>query len=90
MRLEGKTAIVTGGASGIGRAICEVFVEEGARLTIADIDVEGGEQTMASVRAAGGVAQFVATDVSKPESTEESWNLCRSVGEGRGKVAVRV
>ena len=65
MRLEGKNAIVTGGASGIGRAICELFAEEGARLTIADIDVEGGERTLANVRAAGGTAQFVATDVSK-------------------------
>ena len=70
MRLEGKVAIVTGGASGIGRAICEVFAEEGARLTIADIDVEGGEQTLASVRAAGGKAQFVATDVSKEADVE--------------------
>ena len=65
MRLEGKNAIVTGGASGIGRAICELFAEEGARLTIADIDVDAGEQTLANVRAAGGTAQFVATDVSK-------------------------
>ena len=65
MRLEGKNAIVTGGASGIGRAICELFAEEGARLTIADIDVDGGKRTLANVRAAGGTAQFVATDVSK-------------------------
>ena len=65
MRLEGKAAIVTGGASGIGRAICELFADEGARLTIADIDTEGGEQTLANVRSAGGEAQFVTTDVSK-------------------------
>ena len=65
MRLQDKNAIITGGASGIGRAICELFAEEGARLTIADIDTAGGERTLASVRAAGGEAQFVATDVSK-------------------------
>ena len=65
MRLQDKNAIITGGASGIGRAICELFAEEGARLTIADIDAAGGERTLASVRAAGGEAQFVATDVSK-------------------------
>ena len=70
MRLEGKAAIITGGASGIGRAICEVFAEEGARLTIADIDTEGGEQTLANVRAAGGEAQFITTDVSKEADVE--------------------
>ena len=70
MRLQDKNAIITGGASGIGRAICEVFAEEGARLTIADIDTDGGEQTLANVRAAGGVAQFVTTDVSKEADVE--------------------
>ncbi len=70
MRLEGKAAIITGGASGIGRAICEVFAEEGARLMIADIDTEGGEQTLASIKAAGGEAQFITTDVSKEADVE--------------------
>ena len=87
MRLEGKTAIVTGGASGIGRAICEVFVEEGARLTIADIDVEGGEQTLASVRAAGGEAQFVATDVSKEADVKA---MVQAAADAYGSVNILV
>ena len=70
MRLQDKNAIITGGASGIGRAICELFAEEGARLTIADIDTDGGERTLASVRVAGGEAQFVTTDVSKEADVE--------------------
>ena len=87
MRLEGKTAIVTGGASGIGRAICEVFVEEGARLTIADIDVAGGEQTLASVRAAGGEAQFVATDVSKEADVKA---MVQAAADAYGSVNILV
>ena len=87
MRLEGKTAIITGGASGIGRAICEVFAEEGARLTIADIDVEGGEQTLASIRAAGGKAQFVATDVSQEADVEA---MVRAAVDAYGTVNILV
>ena len=70
MRLKDKVAIVTGGASGIGRAICEVFAEEGARLAIADIDTQGGEETVRRVRAEGGEAIFVETDVSREVEVE--------------------
>ena len=87
MRLNGKATIVTGGASGIGRAICEVFAEEGARLTIADIDVEGGEQTLSTIRAAGGEAQFVATDVSKEADVEA---MVRAAVDAYGSVNVLV
>lgn len=71
MRLEGKVAIVTGGASGIGRAICELFVEEGARVVVADIDSEGGVQTVQSIKQAGRDAAFVQTDVSIEADVEK-------------------
>lgn len=59
--LTGKVAIVTGGAGGIGRATAEVLVSEGARVVIADVDVESGEQLAQSL---GDVAVFARTDVS--------------------------
>ncbi len=65
MRLENKVAVVTGGAAGIGRAICELFVEEGARVVVADIDVGGGEETVRRIRDSQGESLFVRTDVSK-------------------------
>ncbi len=69
-RLAGKVAIVTGGAAGIGRAICELFAEEGAKLVIADIDGEGGNETLRLVQAAGAEAVFVRTDVSSEADVE--------------------
>ena len=70
MRLDGKVAIVTGGAAGIGRAICELFASEGARVVVADIDTDGSEATVDIIRNAGGTATFVATDVSREPEVE--------------------
>lgn len=67
MRLKNKIAIVTGAASGIGRAIAQRFAEEGAFVALADITEpprEGGETTENLIRAAGGRAKAIETDVS--------------------------
>lgn len=64
-RVEGKVAIVTGGATGIGRAISEVLAREGARVVIANRNAERGEEAATAIRDAGGKAHFVQTDVAK-------------------------
>ena len=61
----GKVALVTGGASGMGRAISSAFAAAGAHVVVADISVDGGEQTVQVVKEAGGDAVFVRTDVAQ-------------------------
>lgn len=68
MRLQGKTAIVTGGASGIGKAGCLAFAREGAAVAVADIDREGGEAVAEQIRRDGGRAAFIAADVSDEDA----------------------
>jgi NAD(P)-dependent dehydrogenase (short-subunit alcohol dehydrogenase family) len=63
--LGGKRVVVTGGASGIGRALCVRFAAEGATVTVADIDEAGARATEALIAAAGGTAQAVRCDVSR-------------------------
>jgi NAD(P)-dependent dehydrogenase (short-subunit alcohol dehydrogenase family) len=64
-RVEGKVALVTGGASGIGRATALTFAREGAKLIIADMNEDGGQQTVHMITEKGGEAIFVRTDVSQ-------------------------
>ncbi len=70
MRLENKTALITGASSGIGRETALLFAREGARLIIADINETGGRETTDMVNDAGGQAFFIKTDVSKPADNE--------------------
>jgi len=62
--LEGRSALVTGGASGIGRASALAFAREGARVMLADVNAAGGEAVAAEIRAQGGEARFHLADVS--------------------------
>jgi len=63
-RLEGRRALVTGGASGIGAATARRFAAEGANVMIADVQAKAGKEVVAEIRAAGGVAHFRRTDVT--------------------------
>ncbi|WP_425260825.1 glucose 1-dehydrogenase [Rubrivivax sp. RP6-9] len=64
--LQDKVAIVTGAASGIGRAVALAYAGAGAAVVVSDVAVDGGEETVALVRAAGGQASFFAADVANP------------------------
>ena len=69
-RLKEKIALITGASSGIGRVAAKLFSREGAKVVIADINVEGGEETVQSITDAGGEACFVRTDISKSAEVE--------------------
>lgn len=64
MRLKDKVAIITASGSGMGRASAILFAKEGAQVVVADINVEKGEETVKTIREAGGEASFFRVDVS--------------------------
>ncbi|MDK8181329.1 SDR family oxidoreductase [Paenibacillus sp. UMB4589-SE434] len=65
-----KVAVITGGASGIGRATALKFASKGAHVVVADFNEQAGNQTVAQIKESGGQAIFVKTDVSKFEEVE--------------------
>src|SRR5215467_2629455 len=71
-RLEGKVAFITGAGSGIARAASHIFTREGAKVVIAELKSELGRACEQSVRAAGGDATFVETDVTKEDSVKNA------------------
>ena len=69
MRLEGKTAIVTGGGAGFGEGICRRFAAEGARVIVNDVNEQDGRHVADAIGEAGGEARFVYADVSRDDDT---------------------
>lgn len=71
-RLEGRTAIITGGANGMGRAAALMFAEAGAKVAIFDIQAAAGKEVAEQIQSAGGEAMFLDTDVSNTAAVRAS------------------
>jgi NAD(P)-dependent dehydrogenase (short-subunit alcohol dehydrogenase family) len=70
MKLKDKVAVVTGAASGMGKAIAELYAKEGAKVIVADLNIEGAEEVVKNITANGGVAKAVQVNVAKLEDIE--------------------
>ncbi len=75
-RLENKVAIITGAASGMGRASALRFANEGAKVVVADLKVDAAEKVVEEIREAGGEAIAVACDVTKIPDIENMVETC--------------
>lgn len=71
MRLGNKTAIVTGGGSGIGRETAVLFAKEGAKVVVADVNEAGGQETVAEIKIGGGEGFFVRLDVTDKDQSRQ-------------------
>ena len=70
MKLDGKTALVTGAGSGMGEAIAELFAKEGAKVVVADINEEAVEKVVETIKADGGQAHGVVANVARQEDID--------------------
>lgn len=87
MRLDGKVAVITGGAMGIGEATCRRFAEEGAAIVIADVKRSEGNQVAEEIQASGHRAIFVHTDVTSESSIQA---MVQSALSAFGKIDILV
>jgi NAD(P)-dependent dehydrogenase (short-subunit alcohol dehydrogenase family) len=85
MRLKNKVAIITGGGSGIGRATCQRFAEEGARVVVADVNQKGGKETVALLPKGKGA--FFKADVSQEDQVKR---LIKAAVKAFGKLDILV
>jgi NAD(P)-dependent dehydrogenase (short-subunit alcohol dehydrogenase family) len=70
MRLENKVAVITGAASGMGKAIATLYAKEGAKVIVSDINIEAANLTVEEIKAAGGEAMAVVANVAKEEDIQ--------------------
>ena len=88
LNLEGKVAVVTGGACGIGKAVCEGFAEVGAHVVVADINEEGAQQVVAELKKRfGGEHISTATDVTNKASVD---TMIQAVLDALGRLDILV
>ena len=88
--LAGKRVLLTGCASGIGRATATLYAEAGATVYGGDVNVAAGEAAMAELRAAGGKAEFVPLDLTKPESIDAFVDAVKAKAGGTVDVVASV
>jgi NAD(P)-dependent dehydrogenase (short-subunit alcohol dehydrogenase family) len=85
MRLKDKVAVITGGASGIGRGTALLFAKEGAKVVVADVNRPMGEETVRVIKGGGGEAIFQEADISK---SEEVQRLMRAAADAYRKIDI--
>ncbi|MEQ9423509.1 MAG: glucose 1-dehydrogenase [Cyclobacteriaceae bacterium] len=85
--LEGKTAVITGGASGIGKSISSLFAERGAVITLIDVNDEAGKETLAEISGKGGAATYHSCDITKQQNVQD---VFESIYSNTGSIDILV